>query len=212
MKIALFGASGATGLLLTKRCLAAGYEVTALLRRPAKFPYLDHVTVIGGDVFTSRAVYDTVHGSNAVLSALGARSLGRENVLERAVPSIVAAMGEFGVCRIVTLGSAGALDSALDRQPGYRRWLVKNVLYRRLLKWPVASQKAQYAALADSVLDWTMVMPPMLTNRPARGHYRVDGKALPWGGVRISRADVAEFMVEQLRSERWSRKGVYLCW
>ncbi len=212
MKIALFGASGATGLLLTERCLAAGYEVTALLRSPAKFPYLEQVTAIGGDVFTSRAVYDTVYGANVVLSALGARSLRREDVLERAVPLIVAAMTEFGVSRIVTLGSAGALDSSLDREPGYRRWLVKNVLYRTLLKWPVASQRAQYAALAGSVLDWTMVMPPMLTNGPARGHYRVDGEALPQGGVKISRADVAEFMMEQLKSGQWSRRGVYLCW
>lgn len=65
MKVALFGASDATGLLLMERCLAAEYEVTALLRRPVKFPYLDHPTVIGCDIFTLRAVYDTIHGENA---------------------------------------------------------------------------------------------------------------------------------------------------
>jgi len=76
----------------------------------------------------------------------------------------------------------------------------------------VASQRAQIQALAASDLDWTMVMPPMLTNGPARGSYRVDGNALPRNGSSISRADVADFMLQQLTVSTWSRKGVYLTW
>ncbi len=95
--------------------------------------------------------------------------------------------------RIIVLGSAGALDSALDKQPAWRRWVVEKIVYKTVLKWPVASQRAQYAALASSRLDWTMVMPPKLTNLPARGTYRVDGDALPRNGSLISRKDVADF-------------------
>ena len=212
MRVAIFGASGATGRLLTERCLAQGYGVTALLRAPASFPFRDRVRVVRGDAFTPSAIAATLAGADVVLSALGARSRGKEDVLERAVPLIVAAMEELGPRRIVVLGSAGALDSAMDKQPAWQKWLVENVVYKTMLKWPVASQRAQYAALSASTLDWTMAMPPMLTNGAGRGRYRVDEAALPPGASRIARDDVADFMMKQVTSEEWSRKAVYLSW
>jgi putative NADH-flavin reductase len=147
-----------------------------------------------------------------VLSALGARSLGKEDVLERAVPLIVAAMQQAGVRRIIALGSAGAEDSSLSKQPAWRRWLVENIVYKTALKWPVASQRAQLAALSGSGLDWTMVMPPMLTNGPACGHLQVDGEALPRNASRISRRDVADFMMQQIGNREWVGRGVYIAW
>jgi putative NADH-flavin reductase len=212
MKIAIFGASGATGQLLTERSLAAGHTVAALLRTPASFPYADRVQVVAGDAFSSADVAQTVRGTDAVFSALGARSLKREDVLERAVPLIIRAMQAEHVSRIIVLGGASALSSSLRKQPLAIRWLLEHFLYNGLLKWPSTSQRAQYAALSTSPLDWTMVMPPMLTNAAGRGQYRIDGEALPRGGRHIARADVADFMFRQLRSNEWSRKGVYISW
>src|SRR5580704_11762412 len=100
MTIAIFGASGATGQLLMKRCLDAGYGVTALLRRPDSFPFRDQVRLVQGSAFDAAAVRETVDGADVVLSALGARSLKKEDVLEQAVPLIVAAMKQTGVRRI----------------------------------------------------------------------------------------------------------------
>jgi putative NADH-flavin reductase len=217
MDIAIFGASGATGTLLTQRCLAAGHSVRALLRTPEKFSLRDQIRDIHGSPFDLASVSQTIEGADAVLSALGARSLKKEDVLERGVPQIVAAMENSlsqpkPVRRIIVLGSAGALPSALDKQPGWRRWIVQNIVYNTFLKWPVASQISQWNDLSRSNLDWTMVMPPMLTNGPARGTYRVDGDALPPNGSRISRADVADFMMQQIDNPRWIRKGVYISW
>jgi putative NADH-flavin reductase len=212
MKVSIFGASGATGLLLTERCLTANFEVTALLRSPQNFPLREQVNVVEGNAFDPVAVRSTVEGADVVLSALGARSLRKEDVLERAVPLIVAAMRQTGVRRIIALGSAGAEDTSLDKQPGWRRWFVQKIVYNTFLKWPVASQRAQLAALSASGLDWTMVMPPMLLNTPGRGSFRVDGEALPRHGSRISRADVADFMMKQIGDPQWIGKGVYIAW
>jgi len=217
MKIAIFGASGATGTLLTDRCLAAGYEVTALLRTPEKSPLRDRIHVIQGSAFDPAAVHRTIEGADVVLSALGANSLGKEDVLERAVPQIIAAMQQTAteprpVRRIIVLGSAGALPTSLDKQPFYRRWIVKNIIYKTFLKWPIASQISQWNNLSRSGLDWTMVMPPMLTNTRARGTYRIDADALPRNGSRISREDVADFMMQQIGNPKWIKKGVYLSW
>jgi putative NADH-flavin reductase len=217
MKIALFGASGATGRLLTQRCLAAGYQVTALLRTPETFSMRDRVQIIQGSAFDPNSIRQIIADADVVLSALGASSLRKEDVLERAVPQIVAAMQETStqpkpVRRIIVLGSAGALPTSLDKQPVWRRWIVQNIVYKTFLKWPVASQISQWNTLSHSSLDWTMVMPPMLTNTPGHGTYRIDGEALPSNGSRISREDVADFMMRQIDNLQWIRKGVYIAW
>jgi putative NADH-flavin reductase len=229
MKIALFGASGATGKLLTQRCIRAGYEVTALFRStpPSHFAFTRPASpgareplnfkIIRGSAFDPAPVRQTIEGADVVLSALGAKSLKKEDVLERAIPQIIAAMQDTEtqakpVRRIIVLGSAGALPNSLDKQPVWRRWVVQNIVYNTFLKWPVASQISQWNSLSHSSLDWTMVMPPMLTNTPGRGAYRIDGDALPPNGSRISREDVADFMMQQIGSPQWIRKGVYITW
>jgi putative NADH-flavin reductase len=217
MNIAIFGASGATGSLLTQRCLAAGHKVRALLRTPEKFSLRDKVHVIGGTPFDLTAVRKTIEGTDVVLSTLGAKSLKQEDVLERAVPQIITAMQETAsqtrpVRRIIVLGSAGALPTSLDKQPVWQRWIVQNIVYNTFLKWPVASQISQWKDLSHSNLDWTMVMPMKLSNAAARGTYRVDGNALPRNGSRISRADVADFMLQQINNPQWIKRGVYISW
>jgi putative NADH-flavin reductase len=212
MNVSIFGATGATGLLLAQRCLTAGHAVTALARSPQNFPFREQVRLIEGNAFDPNAVRQTIEGADVVLSALGARSLRKEDVLERAVPLIVAAMQQAGVRRIIALGSAGALDDSLSKQPGWRRWFVQKIVYNTFLKWPVASQVSQWQTLSASGLDWTMVMPPMLLNSPRRSVYRVDGDALPRHGMHISRGDVADFMMQQIGNPQWVGKGVYIAW
>ncbi|MBS1799971.1 MAG: NAD(P)H-binding protein [Acidobacteria bacterium] len=216
MNIAIFGANGATGRLITQYALAAGHTLTVLLRTPKDFPYLERLTlgghVVHGSAFDPHDVARTIQGADVVFSALGAKSpLRNENVLPRAVPLIVKAMQQSpGTKRLIVLGSAGALPGSLAQQPAWRRWVVQKIVYPRLLKWPVYEQKVQYLALLSSGLDWTMVMPPMLTNGRERGNIRIDGEALPPNASSISRASVARFMLQQIEDPEWRRKGVYI--
>jgi len=167
---------------------------------------------VEGSVFDPGAIRRTVEGADVVFSTLGARSWKKEEVLERAMPLIVTIMRTVRVSRLIALGSAGAIDDSLKKQPFYRRWIVQKIVYKTFLKWPVASQVAQWKTLAASGLDFTMVMPPMLTNGPARGKYRVDGQALPRNGSRMSRADVADFMMQQIDNPEWVGKGVFIAY
>ena len=211
MHIAIFGANGATGRLLTTRSLEAGHTVTALVRSPESFPFRDRVTIIQGNAFDPAAVARTIEGADLVFSSLGAKSpIRNENVLPRAVPLIIQAMQRAGVRRIIALGSAGARPDALIKQPAWRRWVVEKIIYNRVLKWPVHEQIVQHNLLAASGLDWTMVLPPMLTNARGRGTYRIDGDALPRLGRSISRNDVADFMFQQISNSQWTGKSVYI--
>lgn len=212
MKLAIFGASGATGVPLTKRCLAAGHSVTALVRSPEAFPLRDSVRVVHGSAFDADAVNRTIEGADAVLSTLGASSLGKEEVLERGVPQIIAAMQQQQVRRVVVLGAAGAIPHGWDDQSPLRRWFAEHIVVGMILKNPMASQRIQYEVLSASDLDWTMVMPPMLTNSPGHGAWRVGANALPHNAGRIAREDVAQFMMQQIQDPQWIRKAVYIGW
>ena len=163
MNIAIFGASGATGTLLTECSLAAGHSVTALLRTPEKFPLRDKVHAVQGNAFDPTAVRQTIEGADVVLSALGARPLKKEDVLERAVPLIIVAMQQTAsqpkpVRRIIVLGSAGALPTSLDKQPAWRRWIVQNIVYSDLPQ------------VADSFADFPMERPVAQRPRLDYGH------------------------------------------
>jgi putative NADH-flavin reductase len=211
MNIAIFGANGATGRLLTSLALRSGHSVVALVRKPQSFPYLKSVHVVEGSAFDPTAVEVTVADADVVFSTLGAKSPFRnENVLPRAVPVIVSAMQQAGVRRIIALGSAGACADSLKKQPPWRRLIAQKIIYSFFLRWPVHEQIVQYNLLSSSNLDWTMVLPLILTNAPARNTIRIDGEALPPLAHSISRQDVAAFMFQQISSPEWLRKVVYI--
>jgi putative NADH-flavin reductase len=212
LRVSIFGASGATGQRLTLACLRAGYNVTALLRHPETFALRQAVTVVPGDARDLNAVRRAIIGADVVLSALGARSpFADDDTLQLAIPLIIAAMKEAGVRRIIALGSAGARPGALSHQSHLRRWIATG-MQRILLRHPVAAQQSQWQALSTSGLDFTMPMPPMLTNRPGRGQYRTDPDALPRNATQISRDDVADFMMQQIEGVDWIGKSVYIAW
>lgn len=209
MKVVIFGASGATGQKLVKQALPAGHEVTAFVRDPATTARLGDVRTVQGDVRDQAAVSSAIDGQDAVLSALGARSLKERGLLESAMSNIIVGMTEHGVRRIVVLGAAGALHDAHKYQSVTTK-LVYWIIRRTLLKNPLDDQAAQERLIEASALDYTVVYPPRLTNSPRTGSYRVQGDGLPPHGSRIARADVAEFMVKELEAGSFVRQGPYI--
>ena len=165
--------------------------------------------IVEGDLFEPHSVSDAVDGQRAVFSALGARSLKTESVLSRAIPLIVSAMHFHMVDRFITVGAAGALYPAGKYQAPLSN-LVFALARHTMLRHPMADQRAQERLLASSDLDYTIVRPPRLTDGPATGAYRVLPDALPSSSRRIARADVADFMLQQLTDPRFHRRGAYL--
>ena len=211
MRLVVFGASGGTGQHLVQQALAQGHTVTAFARRPesilaAPSPGL---TVLTGDIHAGPAVSAAIAGQDAVLSALGARNLGRSDVLEVGVRNILAGMAAHGVSRLIVLGASGAgLDAG--QHLGAATRLMLGLLKATLLREPFRSQREQESLLAASSVQYTIVRPPRLLNEPALGRYRVQEDGLPPGGLTIPRADVADFMLRLLTDDQWLRKGPYI--
>jgi putative NADH-flavin reductase len=211
MKLVIFGASGGTGQHLVQQALAQGHTVTASARHPdsilaAPSPGL---TVVQGDVHDAAAVSAVIAGHDAVLSGLGARTLGRSDVLHVGVGNILAGMAAHGVRRIIVLGASGAAEDAGQHLGAGTRLMLK-VISATVLREPFRSQREQERQLEASAMDYTIVRPPRLLDGPFTGRYRVQEDGLPSGGVTINRADVADFMLRQLTDTAWIRKGPYV--
>lgn len=185
--------------------------MTAFVRRPDSIlaDPAPGLTVFAGDIHDSAAVSAAIAGQDAVLSALGARNLGRSDVLEAGIQNILAGMAAHAVTRIVVLGASGAAEDAGAHQ-GVATRIVLKLVSSTVLREPFRSQRQQEQLLAGSNEQYTIVRPPRLLNQPALGRYRVQEDGLPPGGLTIPRADVADFMLRQLTDSKWIRKAPYV--
>lgn len=206
MHLTLLGATGPTGQLVLQQALKAGHRVTALVRDPARLPQRDdpEVTVVTGDATRTEDLARAMTGSRAVVSALGAGSARTSDLASRAAQALVPAARATGIQRIVVLSAFGVGDT-LQHYSAVPRTFVKLLLQGVFGDKAVADE-----LLRDSGLDVTLVYPTILTKGPYTGTYtaiETPGKKI---GGRISRADVADFMLRQVDSEEWSHRTAIL--
>lgn len=193
MKIAVFGATGGTGRQVVEQALAAGHQVTALARNPAKLTLTNaNLTVVTGNVLDAANVEETLQGADAVVVSLGNTEPNPDYIVSLGTQVIVAAMQRLGMPRrIVVVSSLGVGDS-IDQVPFAFRLLMKSVLRK-----PMEDKERQEALVKASDLDWTIVRPGGLTNGPATGRYQA-GVGLKISAGQVSRCDVAAFVLKQL--------------
>lgn len=207
MKIAVFGANGPTGRLVVRQALDAGHDVTAFVRDAATFD-LKHErlrTLVGDTLRDDAKVADAIRGQDVVVSALGRRrSFKSENLIRLSLQSIVSAMERNGVRRLIVVSAFGVGDSRRDVP------LVPRIMHRLLLGDIFADKKAAEDDLRRSSVDWIVAYPVLLTDGPLTGRYRV-GERLELSGMpKISRADVAHFVLSQLEARDYVRKVAVL--
>jgi len=209
-RILIIGATGGTGRQLVAQALERGYAVTALVRDPSKVS-VDHpkLTVIQGDVLDASSVDAAMRGQEAVLSALGhKRYFSPTRILSDGTGNILRAMETQGVPRLVCETALGIGDSAGRMGLYYTLFVVPVIL--PFYFWDKTRQERR---IARSKVEWVIARPGALTNGDKRGRYR---HGLPVGSflwtVRISRADVADFMLNQLVSDAYLRTAPGVCW
>jgi putative NADH-flavin reductase len=201
MKLLLLGATGPTGRQLLSQALELGHAITALARSPEKLSAEDHLLVRAGDATDPKSLDGAVAGQDAVLSALGVRSPLGDDLIAPSLRALVPAMQQHGVRRLIWLSALG-VGQTRDQAPAMLRFPFSTILSR------IGRDKAageEY--LRSSDLEWTLVYPPALTNGPRTGSYRSGETVNVRGLPRISRADVAEFMLAQLDDTAYLRKN-----
>lgn len=187
-KIIVFGATGGTGKEVAKQALDEGYEVTAVVRNPSGFDLKhQHLRIIKGDVLQPSTFEREIAGKEAVVSCLGASSNTKPTTLySEGVKNIISAMNTAKVKRIVCI-SAGALDT--NEEMGFFIRLLTKIVLQPILKNLYSDMRLMEAKIENSALDWTIVRPPMLKNKPLTGKYRTAVNSHIKRPFSISRAD-----------------------
>jgi len=197
--VLIIGASRGIGLETVKAALLAGHNVRALARSAARIPIqnpgLDRVA---GNALDSSTILSTLDGVDVVVQTLGVdvapRSIfERTTLFSQSTRIIVDAMKAAGVKRLIAVTGLGAGNSR-----GHGGIIYDSVVFPLLLKRVYDDKDVQEWIIKSSGLDWTIVRPGLLTNRPATGHYRILTAAGDWRFGTISRADVADFIVRQI--------------
>lgn len=207
MQITVFGASGGVGREVVSQAARLGHRVTAVVRDPASFgPVPDGVRVAVADVMDPAAIAPLIEGSDAVVSALGNRLHPRRpnSVCSDAVASIVSAMDTTGARRLVVVSASGLVTDSADGP--LLRYVAKPLLWA-FLAGNYADLERMEAMVRASGLDWTIVRPSRLVDRP-QGAYRVEVGRNLRGGRTSRRADVADYILKGIRDSAAVRQAV----
>ena len=207
MRILVFGATGGTGRQFIAQALERGHDLAAFVRHPQSWSDRDpRVGVVAGDATAAGTKIDAaLEGRDAVVSALGRRmSFRSEGLMERSMRALVPAMERRGVKRLIVVSAFGVGDSRKEAPP------IPRLMYATMLKDIFADKARAEALIRASTLEWTILHPVLLTDGPVTARYRaaehLDLKGLP----KISRADVAHFIVKELEAPAFVRKTVAL--
>ena len=209
MKILVLGATGATGRLIVDQALAKGHAVVALVRKKATAADLAGAELVEGDARDAAALTRAVAGCDAVVSSLGtAMSPFREvTMLSTATRALVGVMAKQNIRRLVCITGIGAGDSR-----GHGGFFYDRLFLPLMLRNVYEDKDRQENAIRASALDWIIVRPTALNDKPPRGHIRALTDLSGIQGGTIARADVADFVVQQLTADTWLRKAPLITW
>jgi len=204
LKIAVFGATGRTGQHLVQQALEQGHDVVALARTPSKLTIQNKaLKIIQGDVKDPACVEQVITGADAVVSVMGPTSNRATFEVSQGTQHILAAMSKYGVKRLIISAGAGVGDP--EDTPGLFN-KVMNSLLKAAAKNVFEDMLKTIAFVRSSDRDWTVVRVPMLTGDAKTGRVKVGmvGKGM---GSRISRADLAEYILKILQSGEQLRRA-----
>lgn len=189
MNITIIGGSKGTGAQLATIAIDADHDVTVVSRSgtaPAG------ARIVAGDATDADVLREAITGAGAVVVTVGGAK-GVENQRATVTKAVIAAMEDVGVRRLIVQSSLGAGDSGAQMPAPLR------VLMNAVLAKPLADHNAQEAAVFASDLDWTVIRPTGLKDKPATGTWRaleVSDEGTLSGS--IPRGDVAACMLVSL--------------
>jgi uncharacterized protein YbjT (DUF2867 family) len=199
MNLTVLGAAGATGVQLVEQALAAGHQVTALARSAENLTLTNpNLHVVQGDATDRAVVSQAMKGADAVISVLGARG----PVIAETTRAVVAAAEQAGPDRIVMLSSFAVARDRLKP--------VSKLVTRMAMGSQIKDKTAGEEVLRASGLDWTIVYATLLTNGPKTEPKVVPETEKVGMSQRISRADVASFLLQAATDGLYSRRDVII--
>ena len=204
MKIIVFGASGKTGLEVCKLATKKGYDVVGFdIYKNDQLAGLINFKFVKGSVLNAGEVEQAMSGANAVVSELGVKIGSKLPLLSEGNKNIIAAMHKHKMKRLITQSAFGALES-YKKLPFYYK------IIHNLILGPMSQDKnIMEREVQKSNFDYTIIRPVRLTNGPAKANFRTGDTNLKLGlNPRVSRKDVALFIMDELENNQFIKKAV----
>lgn len=195
MKIAVIGATRGIGLAMAQAALADGHEVTALARTPSRIPISHlHLRIVEGDALDPDAIFKVVEGQDVVCDCLGTtRVMQTITLFSRCAENLSKALKPEQLLIAVT--GLGVGDSK-----GHCGFFYDHVFLPIVLRRIYDDKDRQEQIIKSYIARWIIVRPGFLNNGTRTGRYRALTDLRGIHGGRISRADVADFMLSQAKS------------
>ena len=204
MKLLVIGAAGGTGAEVMKQAVAMGHEVTALVHSKEKYQPLAQVRVVEGDVLNPATLEKAMPGQDAVVDALGGHTPWKDTGLEtEAARLVIGAMKKHGVGRLVVVSAIG-VGATKDLVPGWYEKLVMPTFLRGAMK----DKEQMEPEIEASGVAWTIVRPGHLVDGERTGQVRTFEPGTGETAHKITRADVAGFLLEALASGTYVGQAV----
>lgn len=204
MKIIVFGATGSVGEKIVNQALEKGYSVTAFVRNPEKLTSKNHpnLNIFQGDVLNLADVKEAVKNQDVVLCALGDGKIGK--IRAEGTKQIITALKDSTTNRFICQSTIGAGNSYTNLN-----FIWKYVMFGFLLKKVLPDHNLQEKYIMESDLDYTIVRPSALTDGEISTNYQENfDETVKKLSLKISRSDVANFMIQQIDSKKYLKKAV----
>lgn len=204
MKVTIFGATGSLGQHILRQALQQNFEVKVLTRSAARLKDFQHpkLRIVEGDLLNRDDVRKAMEGSEYVMCAIGdgakgkIRAVGTKNILE--------GMASLGLRRLVCQTTLGIGESRNNLN-----FFWKHVMFGMLLKKAYVDHQLQEEYVKKSQVDWTIVRPSAFANGPITRSFKAGfGPHEKNLSLKISRADIADFMIQQMKSDQYIRQAV----
>jgi len=205
MKLAIFGATGETGKQLVKQALEKGDEVIAYLRNPSKLNIKhESLKIIHGELTEKTAIERAVSGVNAVISVLGPRGGSKSKPITQGMQNIILSMEKHNIRRLIISSTLSLSDP--DDLPDFKSRILINLV--KLINHAAYEEIINVGKVVrNSNLDWTIIRLSLLNNNPKSGKVKVGYLGKKEVGLKISRADIADFMLKQVQDTKYIRKA-----
>ncbi len=201
MNVLVLGAAGKTGRLIVEMAVAAGHDVTALVRNASPYNAPPGVQMLRGDATDPATLAHGMAGQGVVIDAVGGKTPWRKTELERTVArALVSAARQHGTRRIIAISSLGVGDSTAHAP------LLLRLLLPTFLRGSTADKAAMEREVERAGIPYVLVRPAVLNDQPAVGAVRVLTGTEQ--GRQITRADVASFVIEQLTTDTHLNRAV----
>ncbi len=203
-KIIVFGPTGSVGQHVVSQALQTENHITVFCRNKLNLQLTDHpnLSIIEGDVYNKEEVTNALIGQQIVIIALGSGKSRKSTVRSEGTKNIIAGMKKNAVTRLICQTTLGNGDSLKNLN-----FFWKYVMFGWFLKQVFLDHELQEKYVRDSDLNWTIVRPGAFTDGEKTGNYKhgfsPDDRTLK---LKISRADVADFILKQTISENYLLK------